>query len=93
VASRRLSETDQHQNLKGLILEAPFLNASQAAKDYHLCLLFNNNNLIRKKVDEALELNNIRFNTDKKFVLPYMLKLYLFFLTAKKLILTKQLHY
>jgi hypothetical protein len=66
LAARRLSEADKR--LDGLILEAPFLNASQGAKDYHLCLLFNNNNLIRKKVDEGLELSNIHFNTDKKFL-------------------------
>jgi hypothetical protein len=47
-------------------LEAPFVNASQGAKDYHVSLAFNNNKWIQNKIDEALENNNIRFNSDEK---------------------------
>jgi hypothetical protein len=52
--------------LDGVILEAPFLNASRASKDYHVAMAFNNNRWIQQKGDEALELNNIYFNSDKK---------------------------
>ena len=53
--------------LDGVILEAPFLNASQASKDYHISMAFNNNRWIQQKMDEALEFNNIYFNNDKKY--------------------------
>lgn len=52
--------------LEGVILEAPLLNASRASKDYHISALFNNNNWIRGKIDEAFEKVNIHFRSDRK---------------------------
>ncbi len=50
-----------------MILEAPFLNISQAAKEYLLAPLILNNRWIVDKMDKALDSINLRFNTDKKF--------------------------
>ena len=55
--------------LDGVILEAPFLNASQAGKDYHLSKLLNNNRWSQQKTDESLEVIGIRFNSDKKYLI------------------------
>ena len=52
--------------LDGVILEAPFLNASQASKDYHLSMAFLNNKWVQQWVDEGLEKTNVFFNNDKK---------------------------
>ena len=54
--------------LNGLILEAPFINISQASKDYHASLLFMNNNWIQTRIDEILDKLNIRFNNEKNIV-------------------------
>lgn len=64
--ARKISESNL--KLDGIVLEAPFLNISQASKDYHLSLVFLNNKWIINKVDESLQLLNIRFNTDKNIV-------------------------
>lgn len=58
--------TTMKSKLDGVILEAPILNASRASKDYHVSLAFNNNRWIQQKLDEALELNGIYFNSDKQ---------------------------
>ena len=52
--------------LDGILLEAPFLNASQGGKDYIISHIFNNNKWIQQMIDEGLEKSNIFFNTDKK---------------------------
>ena len=52
--------------LDGVLLEAPFLNASIAGKHYHLSLAFNNNRFIQKWIDDGLEQSNVFFNNDKK---------------------------
>jgi hypothetical protein len=54
------------EKINGVILEAPFLNISQACKDYHVGKLLLNNDWIKKTGDEALEKLNIHFNNDKK---------------------------
>lgn len=50
----------------GVVLEAPFKNISQAAKEYIIAPLILNNPWIIKKGDEALEELNLRFNTAEK---------------------------
>ena len=52
--------------LSGVILEAPFVNVSQAGKDYHLSKIFMNNEWIKAKYDEGLEKANLHFNSDQK---------------------------
>lgn len=52
----------------GVILEAPFLNISKAAKEYIIAPLFLNNPWIIQKADEALDTIDLRFNTDKNIV-------------------------
>jgi len=54
------------EKIHGVILEAPFLNISQACKDYHMGKIFLNNEWIKKLGDESLEKLNIHFNNDKK---------------------------
>ena len=49
----------------GLILEAPFLNIGQAAKEYILAPLFLNNRWIRKRGDENLDILNLHFSNDE----------------------------
>lgn len=49
-----------------MILEAPFLNISQAAKEYILAPLILNNRWIIQKTDEALEAINLRLATHEK---------------------------
>ena len=50
----------------GIILEAPFYNISQAAKEYIVSPLFLNNPWIIKMGDEALVELNIHFNNAEK---------------------------
>lgn len=50
----------------GVILEAPFLNISKAAKEYILAPLILNNRWIIQKTDEALEAINLRLATHEK---------------------------
>ncbi len=50
----------------GVILEAPFLNISQASKEYILSMALNNNKWIQGKGDEGLLLEKIHFNNDKQ---------------------------
>lgn len=50
----------------GVILEAPFKNISQAAKEYIVAPLILNNEWIKQKMDEALDLLNTRLNTAEK---------------------------
>lgn len=61
-----LIQSDYTVKLEGVILEAPFLNASQAGKDYFLSSPFNNNKWIQNKTDEALKAEKISFNNDKR---------------------------
>jgi hypothetical protein len=48
------------------VLEAAFLNASEASKVVHVLRGLNNNQWIQNKTDEALITANIHFNTDKQ---------------------------
>jgi hypothetical protein len=49
----------------GLLLESPFINISQAAKEYILAPLFLNNPWIRKRGEDNLDLVNLHFSNDK----------------------------
>lgn len=50
----------------GVILEAPFYNISQAAKEYIISPLILNNPWIIQRGDEALQELNIHFNNAEK---------------------------
>lgn len=50
----------------GVILEAPFYNISQAAKEYVISPLFLNNPYSIKMAEDALEELEIRFNNAEK---------------------------
>lgn len=50
----------------GVLLEAPFYNISQAAKEYIIAPLFLNNPWIIRKGEEALEEINLHFNNGEK---------------------------
>lgn len=52
----------------GVVLEAPFLNISQASKEYLLAPLILNNPWIIAKMDEALEAINLRLATDENIL-------------------------
>lgn len=58
--------TIKKAKLDGVILEAPFLNASLAGKDYIVSLLFNNNKWIQGRAEEGLTSEGIAFNNDKQ---------------------------
>lgn len=60
--------TKKNVKLHGVVLEAPFLNASQAGKDYFISAPFNNNKWIQNKIDEALIAEKISFNNDKNIL-------------------------
>lgn len=60
-AAKVLSEFNSPPS--GVILEAPFLNISKAAKEYILAPLILNNRWIIQKTDEALEAINLRLAT------------------------------
>ena len=49
----------------GIVLESPFRNISQAAKEYILAPLFLNNRWIKKRGEENLDIINLHFNNDE----------------------------
>jgi hypothetical protein len=52
---------------EGLILEAPFKNILQAAREYIIAPLFYNNRWIISKNEEAVEGLNIKFSNEEKY--------------------------
>jgi hypothetical protein len=53
---------------EGLILEAPFRNILQAAREYVIAPLFYNNPWIIKKSEESAQELGIKFSNEEKFV-------------------------
>jgi alpha-beta hydrolase superfamily lysophospholipase len=58
--------TEFNNEPAGVILEAPFMNISQAMKEYIIAPLILNNPWMIKRSIEAVDNLNIRFNNDKK---------------------------